>query len=152
MSMPIINSNDVNYRSLFHRYCREHRVSQQGSRDPLQNAFFAYVSQERSRFFDSNKELYLDVLLRDYHAQDHGCVEFVQEGLIAKLHAVNPAAEKTTRKRERKRKNAKLLFAKEYLEFRYKTPLRVVRIDGTYNGTVWTATAVDVAAPNQRKV
>lgn len=150
--MPIVSANDKNYRTLFHRYCREYRKSQETSRDQFQNEFFAYVSQQRSAFFDSTRELYLDVLLQDERSQDHGCVEFVQEGLITKLHVLNPAAEKKTRKRERSRKNAKLLAAKSFLEFHYKIPLRAIRIDGTYNGTVWTATVVDVAAQDHRKL
>jgi hypothetical protein len=145
MSIAIITSDAPNYRNLFHRYCREHRQSQELSRDPLQNAFFAYISKERGRFFDSNKELYLDVLLRDQHGADRGSVDFVQEGLIAKLHFINPASERTTRKRERSRKNAKLTAARHFLEFNYKLPIRAVRIDGTYDGKIWTATTVHVS-------
>jgi hypothetical protein len=133
------------FRHAFHKYCREHRVSQQRSRDSAQQAFFAYVSQERGRFFDSQKELYLDVLLRDHHGKDRGCLDFVQEGLIAKLHIINEHSERSTLKRERSRKNAKLATARHFLEDHYKVPLRAIRIDGTYNGKIWTATAVQVS-------
>lgn len=141
------SSNDEkrNYSSEFNKYCREHRVSQQRSRDHVQQAFFSYVSQERSRFFDSAKELYLDVLLRDTHGGDCGSIDFAQEGLIAKLHVVNENSERHTWKRERSRKNAKLASARHFLENHYKLPFKAVRIDGTYANGVWTATAVTVS-------
>jgi hypothetical protein len=146
--MGVFTSSDsYPHRSAFNTYCRGHQHNQQGVRGACQQSFFEYVKKGRSLFFDPNKELYLDVVLRDCQGQDRGRVDFVQEGLVAKLHVLNPAAEAATRKRERARKNAKLIVAKEFFEWQYKIPMRAIRIDGTpMPAGVWLVETIDIAS------